>query len=98
MALPEAPDGYHRLDSPVESARRDARASPAGARARPLRVTVQRPALRGAYGAPCELRSGARAALGVAVDQDGRLPGRLRVLPASGTLSHGCGKAGAARA
>ena len=49
-----------------------------------------------AYRASRAFRSQPRAALDAAVDQDRRLPRGLRLLPAGGTLSHGCRGPGAA--
>ena len=54
-----------------------------------VRAAVQRSAVLGAMGAPAELRSERRAGLDVAVDQDGRVPRGLRVLPAEHSFRDG---------
>src|SRR6266851_6211895 len=93
----EDTDGHGR-HLPAFRATRSGIRAPARTRARALRAPIQRPALRSAYNAPGAFRAEPRAALDAAVDQDGRLSRGLRLLPAGGTLSHGCREPGAARA
>ena len=54
-----------------------------------VRAAVQRSPVLGAMGASAEFRSERRAGLDVAVDQDGRVPRGLRVLPAEHPLRDG---------
>src|SRR5215475_2526247 len=58
----------------------------AGAGVRPVRAAVSGIDVPGAARAPAEFRSGGGADFHAHVDQDRRLPGRLRLLPAERAL------------
>ena len=71
-----------------EPPRRGAHRLDAGRGPRRLPAAVQRPAVSRAASAPRELRAEPGASQHVVVGQDGRLPGRLQVLPAERALRH----------